>query len=735
MFCNVVSAQDSITNGVRSNNIIIQFKLPSYTISDTVLPSEYGVSQMFKYIHMADESYGIIDSVGLPVLPQKTFTLSLPANVQSVSASITNTSFSTIDIASHILPCQEDISKDSIVFNYTVDNTYYSSGGGAFNTLYELDDIFDVHGVKGVSLSVMPFIYNPSKKQLQILQQATITLSYTCDSVGDSTYSISQVWDDYLSHFFDNYTPTVRDNTSSGRYLIITHPKFASTIQQFADYKRNIGFDVDIMETNNSGVTANSVKSIILTYYNWPSHKPDFVLLVGDHQYIPSADGDSTTSNEKNPITDQPYSLNPSGDNEPDVFIGRFPVSDTNQLKIIVNKTISMEMNLPLYEKKAKFIAGYEDNPYMELSFNLSHDLTANTYEANGYDCQLLYQKTLSEIHSALDDNPYLFVYSGHGSFLNWSIYLDHSICMDSDFLNSSNNTTFPIAFAFACKTGYYAIPVCIGEEWLINRHGGVGYFGSSIVTRPITDMVIEYKILREAFFEMSHLGGIIELGKHKYRTIYPSFVAKKLRKRYIRAYNLFGDPSFAINGVGFTRNIHANTHHIYIGDTVYYNGEDTVYTGNGFIVNNGGSSDIAAGREIILSAGTEFKRGSFGHIHIQSCCSRAKGRQSVGSINNLTDVSKRANTHKDLLKNNEIQVYPNPTSGIVYIEYELSEDCYVTINLYSANGMMLGELSHGFKNNGINTQKIDLSNYPHGTYFVQFTSKNHTNSCRIVKD
>lgn len=257
---NTSLAQDTVENSTRSNNISINFKMPSYTISDTVLPSEYGISQTFKYIHMSDDRYGVIDSVGLPILPQKTFTLSLPANVQNVSVSVTNTSYLATSLSSHILPCQEDVDKSNPVFNYSINNTYYSSSGGAFNTTYAISDTFEVHGVKGVSLSIMPFTYNPAKKKLSILQRATITVSYTCDSVGDSSYTVSPVWGDYLSRFFDNYTPTIRDNTSAGRYLIITHPMFANTIQQFADYKRNIGFDVDVISTGSTGVTPEQVK-------------------------------------------------------------------------------------------------------------------------------------------------------------------------------------------------------------------------------------------------------------------------------------------------------------------------------------------------------------------------------------------------------------------------------------------------------------------------------------------
>lgn len=732
---NASFAQDTVENSTRSNNVSIKFKMPSYTISDTVLPAEYGVSQTFKYIHMSDDRYGIIDSVGLPILPQKTYTLSLPANVQNISVSVTNTSYITTSLTSHILPCQEDVDKSNPVFNYSINSTYYSSSGGAFNATYAISDTFDVHGVKGVSLSIMPFTYNPAKKKLSILQRATITVSYTCDSLGDSSYTVSPVWDDYLSRFFDNYTPTIRDNTSAGRYLIITHPMFANTIQQFADYKRNIGYDVNVVSTGNSNVTANLIKAVISAYYFLPSTRPDFVLLVGDHQYIPAAAGDPTMSDDDDPITDLPYSQIPGVDEEPDVFIGRFPVSDTNQLKTIVNKTISMEMNLPLYEKKAKFIAGYDDNnPWMELGFNLSHDLIANTYEANGYDCQLLYQKTFSEIQSALNDDPYLFIYSGHGSCTDWSI--GNAISLDASFLANSAHTTYPIAIAFACQTGNFAYSsTSIGEHWIREPHGGICHLGSSVNTRAISDMILEKKILKEAFFETSHIGSVVALGKYKYKSFYTSFFAGILCKRFYKSYNLVGDPSFLIDGIGCKLDMHVTQYHLRIGDTSYFNGKDTVVTNDNFIVDSGGAAFISANQEVILSNGTYFRRGALGHIRIQNCCPQSKNGIKTNNSVEKNDINESYDTTNEMSPNRTLSVHPNPTQDITLIEYELPEESQVTISLYAVTGGKQGILIQGFRKAGVNVEKIDLSRFPKGIYVIRIISQHHSYSCKIIRN
>ena len=731
MFCNVISAQDSIINGIRSNNIIIQFKLPSYTISDTVLPSEYGVSQTFKYIHMADESYGIIDSIGLPVLPQKTFTLSLPANVETVSASVTNTSYSTIDLTSHILPCQEDISKDSIVFNYTIDNTYYSSGGGAFNTLYEMDDIFDVHGVKGVSLSVMPFIYNPSKKQLRILQQATITLSYTCDSVGDSTYSISQVWDDYLSRFFDNYTPTLRSNSTTGRYLIITHPLFASTIQQFADYKRNIGFEVNVVSTEYTGVTVNMVKNIIVSHYMVPSYRPDFVLLVGDHQHIPAADGDATMNNKNNPITDLPYSLLVGNDKYADVFLGRWSVTDTSQLKIIVNKTISMEMKLPKYEKKAKFLAGDESSNYMRKSFERAHDVVIEDYfNSNGYSCQKLYQVNGSTALNALNDNPMLYLYSGHGDTNLWA---GITFNMTQYIISNSNHDTYPLSFAYACRTGNFAVSTCIGEIWLRHRSGGVCYIGCSVNSKTNTDEVLEKKMLGAIYFNNNHIGSIFAMSIKEFKNSFVWWAGARTKERYMKAYNLLGDPTFNVRGIGYKKNLNLINHNIYDGDTVYYYANNTLQSTGSIVVHNGGSANINARTEITLQPGFEVKHGGTCHLYLHNFNRNENGRQFLSPQTKTVKEGKDLNIYP-IDENTLFECYPNPTSGLLNIRYRVDQKKWVSISLYNLHGILQQELYNGIKEEGVYYERIDISGLPTGSYFIRFMSGDNQSVRKIIK-
>ena len=728
---NASLAQDTVENSTRSNNVSIKFKMPSYTIYDTVLPTEYGVSQTFKYIHMLDDRYGIIDSVGLPILPQKTFTLSLPANVQNVSVSVTNTSYITTSLTSHILPCQEDVDKSNPVFNYYINSTYYSSSGGAFNTTYAISDTFDVHGVKGVSLSIMPFTYNPAKKKLSILQRATITVSYTCDSVGDSSYTVSPVWDDYLSRFFDNYTPTIRDNTSAGRYLIISHPDFTNTIQQFADYKRNIGYDVEVVSTGGTGVTPEQVRQVILTKYINFFTRPDFVLLVGDHQYIPAAAGDATMNNIDNPITDMPYSLLVGSDKYADVFLGRWSVADTSQLKTLVNKTISMEMKLPTYDKKAKFLAGDGSSCYERGSFKKSHNAVIEDYfNPNGYSCQKLYQVDTSTALNALNDNPLLYIYSGHGNTNKWA---GETFGMDQSFITSSNHDTYPISFAYACRTGNFAVSTCIGENWLRLRSGGVCYIGCSVNSKTNTDEVLEKKMLGAIYFNNNHIGSIFAMSIKEFKNSFVWWAGVRTKERYMKAYNLLGDPTFNVRGIGYKKNLNLINHNIYDGDTVYYYANNTLQSTGSIVVHNGGSANINARTEITLQPGFEVKHGGTCHLYLHNFNRNENGRQFLSPQTKTVKEGKDLNIYP-IDENTLFECYPNPTSGLLNIRYRVDQKKWVSISLYNLHGILQQELYNGIKEEGVYYERIDISGLPTGSYFIRFMSGDNQSVRKIIK-
>lgn len=527
------------------NSITVTFNLPDYVIKDTSLLNPYGISELYKYIDICH--FGSIDDIGYPKLPQLTIDLAIPSGASDFVVSTSNVTTQLVTLNRKFLPTQEDFEENP---NFQINSNYYNSTGGLYNFIYQLSEPFIVFDAKGISLSIFPFTYNPVMNRLTIVKQTTFTITYSLSTPKEGGISYtSRARENYLLNFFDNYNETKSESDFEGRYLIITAPAYENSLINFANYKRNIGFEVNLASTNTTGTSASDIKTYLQNQYNSATTRPDFVLLVGDHEDIPASGGNSSGEDKNDPITDLNYARLAGDDYFADVFIGRFSVSNTNQLQNIIRKTTHMEMNMHLLDKTAKFLAGSESNGWMESQFEKGHDhVIKNTFNPQGYNSQKLYQPTTAAAVSALSDNPLYYIYSGHGSFTylaggTFSLY-------NSD-LTSATNTVFPFGFSFACITGNYAYSLtCFGEHWIRSHRGGVTYFGSSVNTYVNSDKAIEKKIFGDAFIDKDHIATITNLGMKRYWQRFWSWSNRTRTKRYMKAYNLLGDPSLNKNGV-----------------------------------------------------------------------------------------------------------------------------------------------------------------------------------------
>ena len=470
--------------------------------------------------------------------------INVPINSYGYKISVLEPKYEEISLKYDIVPVQEDLKECK---NKYSKSDYYKSDGSNQPFPVLISEPFIVMGEKGVNVTIFPFLYNPQKNKLHVLTHAKFKISYSLTSKQEDYFEPSDIKKKYLGHFFANYENTLKSgNEFSGKYLIITDTAFEETITSFANYKRNIGYDVNVYTTATTGNTASSIKSFIQAKYDNTATRPDFVLLVGDYSKIPASCG-NVNYDIDDPISDLEYARLAGSDYFADVFLGRFPVDYTTELQNIINKTIYMEMNLHSFYKEAVFIAGAEDNNWMQNQFENGHDyVISETFNPEGYTCYKLYQPSISSITDAINDNPLYVVYSGHGNASELVISDNKRFYIST--INSLYNNIYPFVFSFACKTGRFS-PFgydddCIGEEFVTNLNGAVTYFGSSVETMVNSDKAIEKKIFGDAFTDEQHISAIINLGMRRYWERFWSSLNENRTKRYMKAYNLLGDPS-----------------------------------------------------------------------------------------------------------------------------------------------------------------------------------------------
>jgi hypothetical protein len=73
-----------------------------------------------------------------------------------------------------------------------------------------------------------------------------------------------------------------------------------------------------------------------------------------------------------------------------------------------------------------------------------------------------------------------------------------------------------------------------------------------------------------------------------------------------------------------------------------------------------------------------------------------------------------------ELANDQNIKIYPNPTLGVVTIDYRSAETKSLKVSIMSASGQLIySDSNNKFK--GVFSTKLDLSNHSRGIYFVQF--------------
>ncbi|MCX6306405.1 MAG: ice-binding family protein [Bacteroidetes bacterium] len=165
-------------------------------------------------------------------------------------------------------------------------------------------------------------------------------------------------------------------------------------------------------------------------------------------------------------------------------------------------------------------------------------------------------------------------------------------------------------------------------------------------------------------------------------------------------------------------------------GESTCKNATQTItVAGNGttFQVQNGGSVTMIAGQNIRLLAGTRVNYGGYLHAYITTmseyCCGSTSG--SYAGINKVSE------TIPETGAGTSFRVYPNPTTGIFYLELPPSSgNANAVVQIYG----MAGDLILKDELSGNNRFEFSLAGKSPGIYFLQVRYGDRLESKRIIK-
>ncbi len=320
-------------------------------------------------------------------------------------------------------------------------------------------------------------------------------------------------------------------------YLIITHADFREGIGRLAQFRRQQGLRVqvvdvqDIYDEFNAGLLSpHAIRAFIsYAYFHWPTPAPSYVLLVGDGTYdFLNYEGRNVPTfvppflAAADPIlgetaADNRYVAVVGDDLMPDLHLGRLPVNSQAELTAMVDKIITYEESPTpgTWQRRAVFVA---DNPDSAGDFHQLSDLAVG-YLPGEFQVQKIYlgsaeyplsfaaraqQATLD----AFNQGALLFNYVGHSSIGNWASELLFGVTSLAQLTNSGR---YPVVLPMTCLEGSYHNPrfPSLGEN--VVRLSGRGAVASWSPTG--LGVASGHDYLHQGFYEAVFNQGLRRLG------------------------------------------------------------------------------------------------------------------------------------------------------------------------------------------------------------------------------
>ena len=219
----------------------------------------------------------------------------------------------------------------------------------------QLNDPYILRDFRGQNVIVTPFAYNPVSKVLRVYNKMKIEVFETEGEAKNvlnrrsSTIKMDSEFKNIYSSRFINYDEAGAKYTvveEEGDLLIICHSDFIDAMQPFVDWKNSIGRKTTIVSMDETGNSADPVKSYITTQYN---NNPNLthVIIVGDYAHLLGKYLQAGNYYEDySGYSDWWFGQIEGNDSYNELIIGRFSVESVADVNTHVEKVIHYERDI-----------------------------------------------------------------------------------------------------------------------------------------------------------------------------------------------------------------------------------------------------------------------------------------------------------------------------------------------------------------------------------------------------
>lgn len=564
LFCTHVMATEvkpGLYCDIVDNTYRIEAYMSDYQIVTDTLSGDWGDALFSSFKLYGVDEFDYLHEDGRPTLPFYSLDLILPLG----STSFDVTDIQILDSTSIILPYDYTPAQERVDFSdgFSFDEEYYATNSDWYEMLYSIEES-NYRFYKGLNISLFPFHYEPESRRLTIIRRAVYEITFDGSNLTDYIQQELSEYDRLAYNFYDNfveYPQSIIPPINGDKYLIIAADEWDgnTALMEFIDHKESLGYEMLYTKLGDIGYAPQYIRDHIKNLYETEELK--YVLLVGNVSGIPFYDG--VADDTSDPPSDIYYSCLSKdidwqwSDLNPSVFIGRWPITHDEELRHVVNKTIASDLHLGEYAPNEIGIFSSGDR-YMQKDAEYIYNKIVHNSPHYVGDLQngstLQVPVAYSNLKSYLEDNndnpTWMFIYRGEGTFgsispFNYGWYNMSSIL-------TSNLDFQPFGFGIASSLGNIYSNENFAREWLSNEQGGITFLGATTESFNSADRYFSRKLFEQLKNKpVMTIGEFVANGKAKYYN--PDEVV--WRRREVKKYTLYGDPSLYLFGLDIDYN------------------------------------------------------------------------------------------------------------------------------------------------------------------------------------
>ncbi len=525
------------------NNMELEFTLGSFYREPVTINGD-------SWYHLFLKKEGITLEAGMPQVPVLARSLIIPATAK-MHLNITNSEY--VELTLPVAPSKGNLTRDidPATIPYTFAD-FYQSGESYPAEIAYLTEPFILRDYRGITVRFQPFIYYPATQTLRVYTKLNISIyaqgTDLTNALLNPKTSYSRYFESTYQNMFLNFSSAKYPSLDEeGRILVIKHNMFDATIQPWVDWKRQLGFTVDVVDVTQAGSTAANIKTYIQNQYDL-NNGLMFVQLVGDAPQVPTltyAGGGSDPS----------YALLAGNDNYYDIFVGRFSAQTVAELETQVTRSIYYERDIApgaTWLEKAIGIASAEggggQGDMGESDITHMNNIRTDLLNYGYTTIDQIYDPgaTAAQVSNSVNQGRGFINYCGHGADTYW---------VTTNFNNNNanaltNDYMLPLIVSVACVNGNFVSQTCFAEAWMrsVNETtnapaGAIAFWGSTINQSwappmrgqdEVTDLLVgnlKYRV-----------GGLLFNGAHKMIEVYGSQGLADAR-----TWTIFGDASLMV--------------------------------------------------------------------------------------------------------------------------------------------------------------------------------------------